>query len=99
MVSAAPIFKYLYDVWSGTMLEWQFSLDGGNGGAETLSQDVQTSSTINDEKKLQIVYITQSGEKYHEPDCRYVKYNNTVEELTLGEAVEKGYTACKVCNP
>lgn len=44
----------------------------------------------------QVVYITNTGEKYHRAGCRYLK--STIE-TTLGDAVAAGYEPCKVCNP
>ena len=45
----------------------------------------------------QVVYKTPSGEKYHLGNCRMVK--NVSEKLTVNEAVAKGLTPCKICNP
>lgn len=44
----------------------------------------------------QVVYVTNTGEKYHRAGCRYLK--STIE-TTLGDAVAAGYEPCKVCNP
>ncbi len=44
----------------------------------------------------QVVYITNTGEKYHRDGCRYLKSRI---ETTLGAAVAQGYEPCKVCNP
>lgn len=43
-----------------------------------------------------IVYVTDTGAKYHNSGCRYLKSINTV---TLEQAVTNGYTPCSVCNP
>jgi len=45
----------------------------------------------------QNVYTTKSGEKYHKEACHYLK--NSKMEMDLSKAIEKGYTACKVCKP
>ena len=45
----------------------------------------------------QTVYVTKSGRKYHNYDCRYI--NNGSVALSLEDAVSHGYTACKVCRP
>jgi len=39
--------------------------------------------------------------KYHKKSCRYVKGDpTTFEELeSVGEAIIKGYSPCKVCKP
>ena len=52
---------------------------------------------LTDESVTDIVYVTPSGERYHRPDCRYVKGKNCAE-LTKAQA-EKNHTPCKVCNP
>ena len=59
--------------------------------------NAQTSEAKRSSKKL--VYITQTGHKYHLPGCIHVRGKNDLEELTEKAAVEKGYTACKVCGP
>jgi hypothetical protein len=45
----------------------------------------------------QTVYITKTGEKYHEDGCRYL--SKSAYSISLSDAKEKGYTACKVCKP
>ncbi len=44
-----------------------------------------------------VVYITESGEKYHLSTCRYVREGGIA--LTLADAQEQGYEPCKVCCP
>ena len=44
-----------------------------------------------------IVYITNSGSKYHAKGCSYLK--NEITELELDEALAKGYTPCSRCKP
>lgn len=43
-----------------------------------------------------IVYITNTGSKYHRENCSYLKSKNAI---SLREAVEQGYTPCSRCNP
>ncbi len=43
------------------------------------------------------VYVTETGKKYHLEHCRYLKYSRY--EISLKEAVKKGYGACLVCKP
>jgi hypothetical protein len=45
----------------------------------------------------QIVYTTETGEKYHKSSCRYLKYSK--KEITIKKVKALGYAACKVCNP
>lgn len=43
-----------------------------------------------------IVYVTPSGKKFHKQDCRHATNG---QPISRAEAIEKGYTACKSCNP
>jgi hypothetical protein len=40
----------------------------------------------------QKVYITKSGTKYHNADCKHLKKSRI--EIDLQKAMDKGYTAC-----
>lgn len=44
-----------------------------------------------------IVYITRTGTKYHNGNCRYLSKSKI--PITLKEAVERGYGPCSVCGP
>lgn len=44
---------------------------------------------------MQYVYITDSGKTYHKEDCSSLAKSK--HKITLQEAKEKGYTACKRC--
>lgn len=44
-----------------------------------------------------IVYVTNSGTKYHRSGCRHL--NDSKYETTLTKALSQGYTACGTCNP
>lgn len=46
-----------------------------------------------------IVCVTQTGKKYHRPDCRYVKNKTNITEISKSEAIEREYEPCKVCKP
>lgn len=45
----------------------------------------------------QTVYVTKTGEKYHDDGCRYLSRSKI--STTLQDAKENGYTACSVCKP
>ena len=45
----------------------------------------------------EIVYITRTGECYHTGDCVYLSKSKI--EITLSDAVARGYRACSVCRP
>ena len=43
-----------------------------------------------------IVYVTNSGSKYHQEWCSYLKSSNAI---SLENAINQGYTPCSRCNP
>ena len=43
------------------------------------------------------VYITTSGEKYHEKGCSYL--SKSAIAVNLNDAKEEGYTPCSRCHP
>lgn len=53
-----------------------------------------TSSTITNSE---IVYITDTGDKYHRDGCRYLRESK--HEISRNNAVSQGYTPCSVCKP
>lgn len=47
------------------------------------------------EAKIQAVWITESGERYHSsPDCSNMK---EPQEVNIEEATKRGYTPCQKC--
>ena len=57
-------------------------------------------SNITDSQKItsnQKVFVTISGEKYHLPDCSYVKYKTNLTKYDINEAIEKQYQPCSRC--
>lgn len=56
--------------------------------AEPLSENEHISATV---------YITDTGEKYHESDCRYLW--RSCHEISLEEAIDSYYEPCSVCSP
>jgi methylphosphotriester-DNA--protein-cysteine methyltransferase len=44
-----------------------------------------------------VVYITNTGEKYHTEQCTSVR--NSRISITLGEAVSRGFGPCRLCKP
>ena len=43
------------------------------------------------------VYITKTGEKYHRDGCSSLRRSRFA--VSLKEAVERGFGACKICKP
>lgn len=59
----------------------------GSSGSSTSSTDTQTI----------IVYVTNTGEKYHVSNCGYLSQSKN--ELSLSQAKAAGYTPCSRCHP
>ena len=66
----------------------------------------QTSSNTTVKKKTQqenttdigyTVYITNTGDKYHRGNCRYLKKSKIA--ISVNDAINQGYDPCKVCRP
>lgn len=49
------------------------------------------------QKKERIVYVTNTGERYHRGNCRHLRRSKIA--IKLSEAIRQGYTPCKVCRP
>lgn len=47
-------------------------------------------------EKSEIVYVTDTGSKYHRNNCSYLKSKNSI---TKEKAIQQGYSACSRCNP
>jgi micrococcal nuclease len=45
----------------------------------------------------QIVFVTNSGEKYHQENCSALRRSKNA--LSLGDAVRSGYEPCGICKP
>lgn len=58
---------------------------------------LDSSDAILDSRIEEIVYITDTGSKYHRSTCHYL--NDSKHPITLSDAKANGYTACKVCHP
>lgn len=43
------------------------------------------------------VFVTESGEKYHNSSCRHLKKSR--KELSLDVAKKQGYKPCRTCKP
>ncbi len=61
---------------------------------EVLTTEATTLAPLKD---TDTAYITKYGKKYHRADCGYL-YKSKIAIL-VGEAKEKGYVPCSVCNP
>lgn len=65
--------------------------------------DQTTNGTAKDENAsaedgtVEIVHITDTGQKYHTGNCRFIKDSD--REISLEDAKAAGYEPCKVCHP
>ena len=57
----------------------------------------ETSDVTEEEQIEDVVYITDTGTKYHAQGCRYL--SQSCKEIDRQEAEDKGYDPCSVCNP
>ena len=48
-------------------------------------------------EELAVVYVTDTGTKYHRGDC--VHLNQSKIETTLAQAIADGYEPCGTCEP
>jgi nuclease (SNase domain protein) len=67
-----------------------------NSAAQTqVIQEATASPVIAD---IEVV-VTKTGQKYHKPDCNYVKDKANLIHMTLDEAIGGGYEPCEMCKP
>lgn len=48
-----------------------------------------------EKQSIKLVFINKKTKKYHQKECPYSK---DLDSITLDEAIEGGYTPCKICN-
>ena len=63
---------------------------GGSSSGSNVSSAASTSTP-----QSRTVYITNTGSKYHQSGCRYLKKSKI--SISLSEAKSRGYSACSVC--
>jgi len=61
------------------------------------SFDKITVDIVTVEAVQQVIYVTNTGKKYHKGNCRYLSKSKI--KTTKSKAQNSGYTACKVCKP
>ena len=74
-----------------------FLLVFGSLGVIVSAPSMGYAKTKLSDQKEQTVYITKTGKKYHRVWCRYLRHSKYAISKT--EAIERGYTPCKVCRP
>ena len=78
-------------------------LDPYGGNNETPSADNDSAESDNDSaesdnenRKSEVVYRTETGEKYHRKGCRHL--SESCIEITLEQATQAGLTPCGTCH-
>lgn len=67
--------------------------------AEVPAVDVPPEDPVVEEEpdpQVEIVYITDTGSKYHRGSCRHLAKSK--HEISLDDAITRGYTACGTCH-
>ena len=67
--------------------------------AEVPAVDVPPEDSVVEEEpepQVEIVYITDTGSKYHRGSCRHLAKSK--HEISLDDAIARGYTACGTCH-
>ncbi len=91
--------------WSCSPSEsWQAGEPKGSDSEETGANESQTEEEPTaksqhqntDEQSEEVVHITESGRKYHQTGCSYLKDSDI--EITRTEAESRGYEPCKKCH-
>lgn len=66
-----------------------------SSGASGSSNSSSTSSSVSNSGTM--VYVTDTGSKYHRYGCQYLR--ESCHGMTLSKAKQAGYTACSRCDP
>lgn len=87
-----------YAIIASIVLSISIALSGYLMYAKQFAEPVYTETlTTQSEADTHLVYVTQSGRKFHLKTCFYVK-NKNLTELTYTQALNN-YTPCAVCEP
>ena len=98
-VAVALAASLIGNIYLGASYATQQFEAGYQAGYEAAQEEAKTTREPSQSGTVQsytYVYVTRSGEKYHTETCHYAE---NAEAITLGEAIEKGYEPCSVCNP
>lgn len=69
-------------------------------GYRAIDQDYQSRKvyeTTIQQQIVVIVFVTDTGTKYHRDGCQYL--NMSKHQMELQQAINQGYTPCSVCHP
>ena len=81
------------------IVQEQYKSEKSNYTSSSTSKN--TNSNINTQNSYsntteEVVYITNTGKKYHRSGCSYLKSS---KKINKSEAINRGYTPCSRCNP
>lgn len=86
--------KYLSDRRS-TALSIIESADNSTSFSDSSNSGYTAVTYTAPQPQSQTVYVTNTGTKYHRSGCRYLK--DSCIEISINDAISRGYTACSVC--
>ncbi len=64
---------------------------------ELSTQSEEATSPSEDLSVLEPVFVTTNGSKYHKENCFHIKGHDNILEISLDDAINAGYEACKDC--
>ena len=94
-ITSAPIYET--DVEKIERIELDSNGISNTNNNRSVPEEVKESPINEPPAQGTVVYITKTGEKYHTSGCSYLKKSKI--EISLENAVARGYTPCSRCNP
>ena len=68
-----------------------------NGGVVEHGKPIPAANLDEAYSNEHIVYVTKSGTKYHQEDCRHLSKSKI--PISLEQALQQGFEPCDVCKP
>ena len=88
-VHKSEVPAYLAVGWYESLSEASAANRSSSGSSGTSSSSAPQSGTV---------YVTKTGQKYHESWCPTIQRSTGLRAMSVSEAQSKGYGACKVCH-
>ena len=63
----------------------------------TMQQPMMQQPMTQRTPQMDIVYITQTGKRYHRAGCRHLQRSSI--PISRSDAIARGYSPCEVCRP
>jgi chromosome segregation ATPase len=80
---------------SNTTSSQTSSSTSSNESTSTTTSAATNSNTTNSDTNSEMVWVGETGTKYHKESCRTLKGNG--HQITMQQALSEGRQACKVC--